>query len=64
MIENNSPLDHPPISDEGFKKARRMGILAALTVVILIQILVYTNTGCKSKHQHSKHYNTRNLTNK
>ena len=64
MIENNSPLDHPPISDEGFKKARRAGILAALIAVALIIIAVSGCRICCNGNSTTKHYNTRNLTNK
>ena len=63
MIENNSPLDHPPISDEGFKKARRMGILAALIAAALI-IAVSGCRICCNGNPTVKHYNTRTLTNK
>ena len=63
MIENNSPLDHPPISDKGFKKARLAGTLAALILTTLIMAV----SGCRiccNGNPTVKHYNARNLTNK
>ncbi len=63
MIENNSPLDHPPISDEGFKKARLAGMLAALILTTLIMVVGSCRICC-SGNPPTKHYNARNLTNK